>query len=400
MPAYNYKAITVEGSTVTGTLTASNKNEIADMLNKRQSYPVYIEEKKQFNISFGSKTKFSARDISIFCRQFYAMLNSGVNILSSLDILRVQVENKKLRELTGQIYEDVQKGNSLSGSIRRQGESFPELLINMIEAGEASGNLDEVMKRMSEHYEKEYKINNKIKNALVYPTVLAIVAILVVVFLLTFVMPTFVGMFSSSGVELPLPTRIVLGASLIMQKFWYIILLLVIGIVFLFRNYINSNKGRNWFDGLKLKLPVIKKVNEKIISSRFTRTLSTLLGSGIPLLQALENVSRIVGNVVVEKAILKIRDDVRRGMPLATPVQASGLFPPMVDNMINIGEEAGTMEDLLDKTANFYDEEVEVALQRMTTLFEPIMIVIMGIMIGFIVVAMLMPMFDMVKTVG
>ena len=399
MPVYHYKALTANGTTVSGTFSASDKRQVAEMLAKRQSYPVSIEEKKRIELSFNFKTKVRSRDISVFCRQFYAMLNSGVNILTSLDILRMQIENKKLRAVISECYEDVQKGYSLSGAMKRHPDDFPELLINMVEAGEASGTLDTVMMRMSDHYEKEYKLNNKIKNAMVYPIVLLVVAFSVVFFLVTFVMPTFISMFTASGVELPLPTRILLAVSYFSQQFWYIILIAFGAIIYGLRRAIATTEGRMKFDSLKLRIPFIKKVNEKIIASRFTRTLSTLLGSGIPLLQALENVSTIVGNKVVEKSILKIRDEVRRGQSLADPVQASGHFPPMVDNMIRIGEEAGTMDDLMDKSADFYDEEVEVVLQRMTTLFEPIMIVLMGVVIGFIVIAIALPMFDMVRTV-
>jgi type IV pilus assembly protein PilC len=255
------------------------------------------------------------------------------------------------------------------------------------------------MDRMAVNYEKENKITKKLKGAMKYPIILSIVSILVVVFLLTFIMPTFVGMFEGSGVELPLPTRILLMISGIIINYWYFVftalLLMILGI----KKYIGTNNGQFLIDHIKFKIPIVKGTTQKVITSRFTRTLSTLLASGIPLIQALDIVSRIVGNVVVEKGILKAKEDVRKGIDLATPIKQMDVFPPMAESMIRIGEESGTLDEILDNTANFYDEEVEAALQKMTTLIEPIMIVVMAIVVGSIVIAMVMPMFEMMNTI-
>lgn len=401
MPTYKYKAISKLGEKLEGTYTAKNKNEVISMLRQNQNIPVKIEEliEKKDILSFDSLKKVKVKDIAIFCRQFYTMLNAGVTVLNVLDTLRLQTENKKLALVIGEVYEEVQKGLTFAESLKRHRKTFPDLLINMVEAGEVSGTLDIIMDRMAVHYEKENKITNKIKGAMMYPIILSIVSMLVVVFLLTFIMPTFVSMFEGSGVELPLPTRILLMISGIIINYWYFVFTALLLVIWGIKRYIGTSKGQFLMDHIKFKIPIVKGTTQKVITSRFTRTLSTLLASGIPLIQALDIVSRIVGNVIVEKGILKAKEDVRKGVDLATPIKQMGVFPPMAESMIRIGEESGALDEILDKTANFYDEEVEAALQKMTTLIEPIMIVIMAIVVGSIVIAMVMPMFDMMNTI-
>jgi len=399
MPIYRYKAINADGVTAEGTLTAPGRQEALSMLRQRQNHPVSIEEEVNRNITLKRHKGVKAKDLSVFCRQFYSMLNAGVNIMNCLDILRTQMENKILRDVTSDIYENVQKGLTLSEAMRRNEKVFPPLFLNMIMAGEVSGTLDDIMKRLALHYEKEYKLNNKIKSALIYPAVLVVAVVAVVMFLITFVMPTYIELFSGSNVPLPAPTLIVIGISKFVRTYWYLIILATLLIVVGVRSYIESKEGRRHLDELKLKLPVLKDLNQKIVSARFTRTMSTMMISGIPLLQAIDSVSGVVNNVVIKEGMGKIYDAVRSGKILSDPVRASGIFPPMVGNMIKIGEESGTMDDLLDKAADFFDEEVDRSVQRLTTLFEPMMIVVMGLIVGFIVVAMLMPMFDMVKAI-
>jgi type IV pilus assembly protein PilC len=401
MPTYKYKAINKTGEKIEGNYTAKSKSEVIYMLRQNQNLPVKIEEviEKENVLNFESFKKIKVKDIAIFCRQFYTMLNAGVTVLNVLDTLRYQTENKKLKAVVGEVYEEVQKGLTFAEALKKHQKIFPDLLINMVEAGEVSGTLDVIMDRMAVHYEKENKITNKVKGAMMYPIILSIVSILVVVFLLTFIMPTFVGMFEGSGVELPLPTRILLMISGIIINYWYFVftalLLMILGI----KKYIGTNNGQFLIDHIKFKIPIVKGTTQKVITSRFTRTLSTLLASGIPLIQALDIVSRIVGNVIVEKGILKAKEDVRKGVDLATPIKQMGVFPPMAESMIRIGEESGALDEILDKTANFYDEEVEAALQKMTTLIEPVMIVVMAIVVGSIVIAMVMPMFEMMNTI-
>lgn len=401
MPEFKYKSVsTTDGQIEKGVYTAKSKMEVIEMLRQKRLMPVWVEEVK------GSKEitlpriliKVKIKDLSIFCRQFYTMLNAGVSIIGCLDILSRQTENRKLQETLYKIYEEVQKGETLSDTLRKRKEIFPELLINMVEAGEVSGNLDVIMERMAVHFEKETKINNKIQSAMIYPIILSIIATGVVVFLLTFIMPTFVGMFEDSGVALPLPTQILLNISHALRAFWYLFLLILIGIVITVKRTAASEAGKFFMDNLKLRIPIVKEAMKKIMTSRFSRTLATLLSSGIPLIQAMDIVAKVVGNKVVEKGIKEAIEDVRKGVDLSAPIKRMGIFPPMLDSMIAIGEESGSLDEILDKTANFYDDEVDTAITKMTTLLEPLMIVIMAVVVGSIVIAMILPMFSMMNT--
>ncbi|MCF6464223.1 type II secretion system F family protein [Clostridium sp. Cult1] len=400
MAIYKYRAVSESGQIQEGYHEASSESDVLIMLKTNNYYPMSIEEDKGTGFKKEIFTKkITKKDIAVFCRQFYTMINAGISIINCLDILEKQIENKRLKKSVYVVYEDVQKGMTLSEAMAKHENIFPALLINMVEAGEVSGNLDVLMERMAIHYEKENNIENKVKNALVYPIVLSIVAIAVVVFLLTVVMPTFIGMFESSGSLLPGPTRVILTISNLLKEYWYLFLVVVILIVTGIISFRETESGRVLVDNLKIKIPGVKKMSIKIITSRFTRTLSTLLSSGIPLLQGLDVVSKVVGNEVVSNKLNQAREDIRKGIPMSRTIKDIGLFPPMVDSMIKIGEESGALDDILYKTADFYDEEVETSLQKMTTLLEPILIIFMALIIGFIVIAMAMPIFDMVNTI-
>lgn len=401
MPVYQYKAINAVGETIQGKYSAKDRTEILSMLRKNQYHPVQVRELVESTdlAKLAMFNKVKIKDIAVFARQFYAMLHAGVTIIQCLDILRKQTESKRFREIIEKVYENVQKGSTLSESFKNHRDVFPEILINMVEAGEVSGTLDTIMDRMATHFEKETKIQNKVKAAMIYPMVLAVVAVSVVVFLLVVVMPTFIGMFEGSGVELPAPTRLLMAISRGIQTFWYIVIGVVSALAYTIHRFIKSDTGRLKYDQLKLRLPVVKNTVIKISTSRFTRTMSTLLASGIPLLQSMDIVAKVVGNRIVSNGILNAKDELRKGYDLAGPIRRMGVFPPMVDSMIRIGEESGTLDEVLRRTADFYDEEVEVAIQKMTTMLEPLMIVVMAVIIGFIVISMALPMFDMINTV-
>lgn len=397
---YKYKAVSQAGDTIEGFFEGDEESDVISMLRGNNYLPIKIEKDigadAQIDI-FAPKVK--KKDLAVFCRQFYTMLDAGISIVKCIDILEKQTENKVLVKALGDIHEDVQKGFTLSQAMLKHRNIFPFLLINMVEAGEVSGNLDTIMERMAVHFEKENKLENKIKSAMIYPMVLAVVSIAVVIFLLVAVMPTFISMFESSGQALPVPTQILLNMSNWLTSYWYIFLGIVIGLIIALISYKRTPSGIRFFDGLKLKIPVVKDTSIKVITSRFTRTLSTLMASGIPLLESIEIVGKVVGNTIVQDRMEKTTEDVRKGVSLSRAISEVGVFPPMVDSMIKIGEESGTLDDILYKTADFYDEEVEVALQKLTTLMEPVMLVLMAIVIGFIVIAMAMPMFDMVNTI-
>ncbi|MGO1469656.1 MAG: type II secretion system F family protein [Tissierella sp.] len=397
---YKYKAVNTNGEIIEGFFESQTESEVLSMLKNEEYIPVSIEKDIEKTSSIELfKSKVKKKDLAIFCRQFYTMVDAGISIIRCLDILSAQSENKTLKKSLESIHTDLQKGVTLSGAMSKHNKTFPSILINMVEAGEVSGNLDNILERMAIHFEKENKLENKIKSALIYPIVLIVVSVSVVLFMLIGVLPTFIEMFESSGAELPAITLFLLKTSKTLQKYWYLFFG-GIAALSIFSLYIKStNEGRRSIDLLKIKTPFIKKTNQKIITSRFTRTLSTLMSSGIPLLESLEIVGNIVNNTVIKERLEDGMEGIKKGVSLSQTIRSMEVFPIMVYSMINIGEESGSLDKILVKTADFYDEEVETSLQRMTTLIEPILLVAMAIVIGFIVIAMALPMFDMVNTI-
>ena len=396
MAKFKYRAMSGNGKNIEGNHVANSRDEVIQMITSNGYYPLMIEEVvESTNIELGFGEKVTTKDIAIFCRQLYTMIDAGVSINRSLNIMANQLTNKKLRKVTVQIEEDVKKGEMLSAAIKKHDDVFPQLLISMVESGEISGNLDTMMLRMSTHFEKENKLNNKIKTAMTYPTVLGIVAVCAVMFIMTFVMPTFIEMFESEGVVLPLSTQILINLSSILQKNILFIIVIIICFFVAFKFYSRTNHGIYTISKLKLHLPIIGELNKKIIVSRFTRTLSTLIASGVSLVHSLPVVAGVLENKIAEDAINKVREEVTKGEGLSEPIKEAGIFPEMLSSMINIGEETGQLDEILNKTADFYDDEVEQAIQTTTALIEPLLIVVMGLVIGFIVISIMLPMFDM-----
>jgi len=397
---YKYVAVTDTGFKVTGSVEANSETDVVNMLRGNQYFPISVE--RDISAEAGIELfapKVTKKDLAVFCKQFHTMLDAGLSIVRCLDVLAAQTENKTLKKAISLVADNVQKGMTLSEAMALQPKVFPKILVNMVEAGEVSGDLDGILEKMAVHFEKENKIESKVKSSTVYPIALLVVTICVVVFMIVFVLPTFISMFEGSGTELPGATQLLINLSNSMRSKWYVYLGVVAAVVLGVKAFTSSERGRRTFDFIKLKLPVISTTTVKVVTSRFTRTLSTLISSGIPLLRSMEVVSKVVDNSVVEQRIKDSIEDIRRGIPLSRAVKEVGLFPPMVDSMIRIGEESGALDDILLKTADFYDEEVEVALTRMTTLIEPIMIVFMALIIGFIVIAMYMPMFEVITTI-
>ncbi len=397
---YKYVAVTEAGFKVSGSIESNSEADVITMLRGNNYLPVSVERDvgAEAGIELFSP-KVTKKDLAIFCKQFFTMLDAGLSIVRCLEVLASQTENKTLKKAISIVADDVQKGMTLSEAMALQPKVFPRILVNMVEAGEVSGDLDGILGKMAIHFEKDNKIESKVKSSTVYPIALLVVSVCVVVFMVVFVLPTFVGMFEGSGTELPGPTKLLISMSDSIRSRWYVYLGVIGLIVFGVKTLTSSEGGRQVFDGIKLKLPVLNTTTVKVVTSRFTRTLSTLMSSGIPLLKAMEVVSRVVDNSVVEQKIKDSMEDIRRGVTLSRAVKEVGIFPPMVDSMIRIGEESGALDDILVKTADFYDEEVEVALTRMTTLIEPLMIVFMALVIGFIVIAMYLPMFEVVTTI-
>ncbi|MCD4712204.1 MAG: type II secretion system F family protein [Clostridiales bacterium] len=400
---YVCREIDMGGKIVENTYKAESQEELIQMIRAKGHTPVRIEkeaEKGQDVATLGLfKQKVKAKDVAIFCKQMHTMLFAGMPLLSALEVLENQSENKALKATVKDMSMQVQKGEILSTTMKRHPKVFPPLLTGMVESGELTGNLDNVLERMSTHYTKENRINSKIKGAMVYPAILSILAVSVVIFMSAVIMPTFVGMFEGSGVPLPAPTRFLMGVSDAIRDYWYIFIAVIAGIVFLIRRITKTVEGKRFFDKLKLSMPLIKGPIAQIATSRFTRTLSTLLASGIPIIQALESASRVTNNRVVIDGIDQVTEDIKKGASLSVLLKKVGVFPPMMISMVGIGEESGSLEGMLERAADYYDEELEAAIQKLVSMIEPLMIVVMGVVIGFIVISMFLPMFDVYQTI-
>lgn len=392
MKKFKYKAMKNDGTKTNGEYEANSREDVMEMITSNGYYPLKVEEVVE-SATINIKRKIKVKEISIFCRQMYTMLDAGVPLINALNLMSTQVTNKHLVEIVKVLEEDVRKGEMLSNSMRKFPEAFPTLLTSMVESGEASGNLDEMFLRMSTHFEKENKINNKVKAAMIYPIILACVGVAALAVVMIFVMPTFVSLFESSGSELPFATRILIGISDFMANHFIIVLGILIAIIVGIVIFSKTESGIYFFAKLKITFPLIKDLNRKMIVSRFTRTLSTLLASGVSLVESLPIVSAVLNNVIAEDEVLRIRERVVKGEGLSTPIEECELFPPMLSSMVRIGEESGALDDMLNKTADFYDEEVEQAIQTLTSMLEPIMIIIMGLVIGFMVIALMLPLY-------
>ncbi|EOU2123294.1 type II secretion system F family protein [Clostridium perfringens] len=401
MAIFKYKAINSEGQRIEGSQSADSESQIREMLLSNQYYPLSIEKensKSKKSFSFNSKVKL--KDIAVFCRQFYVMLDSGLSIGKALNILIEQCEKPKLREALIGVNGELKRGETLASSMRKRKDVFPNLLTSMIDAGERSGNLDIILKRMAEYYEKETKIRGKIKSAMIYPIVLGMVAIISITFILTFVMPTFVQMFEENNVDLPMSTKMVLGTSKMLGKYGIIIFLILVTAIISLGKYLKSEEGQYKLSSINLKIPVIKKLTQKIIVSRFTRTMGIVSSSGMSLVTSIEIVASVVGNKIAERELLKVKEKVLKGEGLGDSIMNIKIFPPMLASMVKIGEEAGSLDSILDKTADFYDDELEREIKTATALIEPSMIVLMGIIIGFLLISILTPMFKMYNSIS
>ena len=389
-----------DGSLVKGyTIKAEDESEMMKQL-KSEGYFLLdfkiVEARK--DIVGGNKLKLSMKDISMLTRQLSSMLLAGVTLVKALNILYLQMEKKNIKECIRKLYESVQKGEQLSEAMSKQKGLYPELMISMVEAGEASGKLDSIMLKVAELFEKDVKLRAKVKTAMTYPIILSLLCIAVVLILVTKVLPVFMGMFTADMV-LPLPTRILLAFSAALTGYWYVFIVGIFVIIVAFRAYVNMEEGRKNWDAFKMKLPLIGNTITKISAVRFSRTLSTLLGSGMTLLQALEIVIKVVGNRSVMEGLILTREDIRKGMTLSSSLRKVDVLPPMVYSMIGIGEESGTMEKMLEKCAEYYDDEVENSIQKLVSMIEPILIIFMGGIVGFIIISIMLPVFSIYSSV-
>ncbi|HEX9083384.1 MAG TPA: type II secretion system F family protein [Gemmatimonadaceae bacterium] len=396
MATFTYTARAFNGDLRTATIDASSRDDVIAQLRKQRLSVVKIDQDAAKKIGRGS---IKTRDVVIFTRQFSTMINSGLPLVQALTILAEQTDNKALAEVTRKVVFDVESGNTVADALSKHPRAFTNLYVNMVAAGEAGGILDTILLRLATFLEKNDALVRKVKGAMIYPAVIMSVAAIAVVVLLIFVIPVFAGMFASAGQALPLPTRIVIGASGFLRKFWWIIGAAIIIGGYMFKKYYATPSGKLVIDRLMLRMPVLGDVLRKSAVSRFTRTLGTLISSGVSILEGLEITAKTAGNRVIQDAIMQSRSSIAGGDTIAQPLQKSKVFPPMVISMIAVGEQTGGLDEMLSKIADFYDEEVDAAVSNLLSLLEPIMIVFLGVVVGGMVVAMYLPIFDMVNAV-
>lgn len=403
MESFSYKAVSAAGKDVKGSVEAESREEAARKIKEQGLVPVSIGKQgaldKDVNIPIFKGKKIPARDMSVFCRQFASILKAGVSVINALEMLAEQTENKKLKEAIVNTQSNVEKGESLSDSMR-QNDAFPSILIDMVRAGEASGSLENSLTRMAIQFEKDAKLNGIVKKAMMYPIVLICVMIGVVIVMLTFVIPSFMTMFEDLDSELPVTTRAILAMSNSLKNYWYIYIIVVVGAVVGIQMYKRTDNGKHNLDKLKLKIPVFGLLQTKSACASFARTMSTLLQAGMPMIDALEISASTMKNVLFYDGLQKVKNGVSLGLPLSNQLKSTGLFPAMVVHMVGIGEETGNVEEMLTNSATYYEEEVEVQTQTLTSLMEPIIIVLMAFVVVLLIMAIYQPMIQLYNTLG
>jgi type IV pilus assembly protein PilC len=396
MATFTYTARALNGQLKSATIEAKSREEAVAQLRKQKLTVVKVDEQTKKKTGGGS---IKMRDVVIFTRQFATMINAGLPLVQALDILAKQSENPALKEVTRHVVFDVESGHTVADALRKHPKAFSDLYTNMVAAGEAGGILDTILLRLAVFLEKNDALVRKVKGAMIYPGVILSVAVIAIGVLLLFVIPVFEEMFASVGMSLPLPTRVVIAMSKFLKSYWWAVAGGIVGAVFLFRRYYATNDGRRNIDAMMLRLPVLGDVLRKSAVSRFTRTLGTLISSGVSILEGLEITAKTAGNRIIQDAIMESRASIAGGESIAAPLQKSQVFPPMVISMIAVGESTGGLDEMLSKIADFYDEEVDAAVSGLLAMMEPLMIVFLGVVVGGMVVSMYLPIFDMMNAV-
>lgn len=384
MKSFSYVAQDAKGNTVKGVIVADNEQQFMAKMKEKGLYCKDFKESDSDNSK--SIYKFNTKELAFCCRQLAAMLTSGLTLVKAIDILCREQEKEKARAIWQDIYENVQKGESFSSSLEMYQGSFPDFLISMVGAGESSGSLDVIMQRMSDHYAKENKLKNTIKSAMVYPIILLVLCVVIVIFLFTFIMPTFLDMYEDPA-SMPFLTKIMGNISDFITTKWYILIILVVGAVFGIRYALKVPSMRLKFDRLMIKAPSIGPLITKIYTGRFARTLSSLYSSGIPMVECLQRASAVLGNSYIDQCFEDVVDEVKQGETLSSSITRTGIFEPMFCSIIYVGEEAGALDAILEKTSDYYEEESDSAVQRLVSMVEPLLIIFLGVIIGMVVCA-------------
>jgi type IV pilus assembly protein PilC len=397
MPVFTFSAKDAGGKKLSGERVAENKQVLQSQLRRERMSEMTIKEKgKEFAMPTFGSGKVPVKDVAIFFRQFSVMIDAGLPLVQCLEILAANQENVAFQKALTRVRTTVEGGATLANAMRGEPKIFDDLTTNMIEAGETGGILDVILQRLAAYVEKAVKLKAAVKSALIYPVSVISIAVIIVGALLKFVVPIFINLFASLQVDLPLPTRIVMGLSYAVSNFWWVFGIAVVGLVLGIKQMQKSERGRYIWDSFMLKLPVFGMVLRKIAVARFSRTLGTLLTSGVSILEALNITARTSGNAVLETALMKVRKAIEEGRTIVDPLKESGVFPNMVTQMIGVGEATGAMDNMLQKIADFYEDEVDSATKDMLTLLEPIMIAFLGVAVGGIVISLYMPLFSMI----
>ncbi|MBN1233036.1 MAG: type II secretion system F family protein [Candidatus Coatesbacteria bacterium] len=401
MQVYIWKGINAAGKEITAEMEADSEEQVIAALRRRKLKIISVRKKPaELRLPFGRGGSVSVKDLAIFTRQFSTMINAGLPLDQCLNILSKQAEKESFQKAIAKINQEVEKGSTLAEALAKFKNIFNDLYINMVKAGEAGGILDQILHRLALFLEKSDQLRRKVFAAMMYPVVITFVAIGATSFMLLFIIPIFATMFAGFGAKLPLPTRIVVFMADVLRGYWWLILSIIAGVFLALRAYKKTDQGEKVLDGLKLKAPVFGDIIKKIAVARFTRTLGTLLNSGVPIIEGLIVTSKTTGNRVIGDAILSARISISEGQTIAAPLEKTRVFPPMVIQMIEVGEQTGNLDEMLNKVADFYDDEVDTAVSGIMSILEPIIIVALGVLIGGMVIAMYLPLFDIIKVAG
>lgn len=402
MAKFQYKAKNMSGKVIEGIYDAPNRQNVVDMIKDKSFYPVEINEiiESKDLKELDAFSKVTAKDLMVFCRQFSGILKAGVTLVQALKMLTEQTENPLLRNIIAEISADIQKGSSLSAAMAKHPKHLPPILIHMANAGEISGTLEDSLDTVAIHFEKNEAIRKKVKSAMTYPIIVIIVSVVVVAILLVFVVPTFTEIFENADTSLPGVTLALVAISDFLRKSWFVLILVAVIIGVLIKSYINTDDGRYAFDKCKFGMPILGKIQVKSAAANFSRTMTTLMSSGVGITEAIRISGQVVGNTYVIDKLKDIERKVSEGRGLYGPIKESGIFPPLLVNMVMLGEETGNLEDMLANTANYFEEEVDEETEKLTSMLEPLITVVLGLIVAFIVIAIALPMFDLSSVVA
>lgn len=400
MANFKYEALDTNGKSKSGSLEATDLEQAQMLLRKDGLTIISLDEGSVLDkdISFGIRKGIKPRELGVLCKQFVSILQAGVPIITALEMLYEQTTNPTLKEDLEAVRNDVAKGESLAGAMENCND-FPDILINMVAAGEASGSLEVAFERMSTHFEKDARLKGMLKKAMIYPIVVALVAVVVVIIMMVMVIPNFVGMFADMGTELPAMTKFVMAMSDFVIKKWYVLVIIVATVVAVYKIFASTDNGKHIIARINLALPIFGNMAAKTACARFARQMSTLMAAGLPIIDAIDITAHTMDNILYKEGLLDAKEQVAKGVPLSQPLIETGLFPAMICQMTKIGEETGNVEEMLDKCAEYYDEEVELATQGLTAALEPLIIVVLAGIVGVIVIAVMSPMFSMYSAI-